>query len=256
MKGKQFVKAHKRQLMTVLALTVVIYVFAGVGIFSYYQSKDNVTNRISSNNGSVTIYEPRWDSVGQYKAQKSEPGMRIEKDPYAKNDGQIDLYVRLKMTISLGDYEGNLMDNVNSDIGEVGVPSDLKRFREIIKAIKLEDNTQFITLNDSSENVGEWTVESPTVSGGNFIPGSIDYNGSTLTICFYYTKSDPGGEMYRLKPEEWTTKLFDHLDIPIYKKDYLGVFDQAYSITVQAEGIPADNYNSLAASDAASEFND
>ena len=36
--------------------------------------------------------------------------------------------------------------------------------------------------------------------------------------------------------------LFDYVAVPIYKEDYLGVFDQPYTITVQAEGIPAANY--------------
>ena len=45
-----------------------------------------------------------------------------------------------------------------------------------------------------------------------------------------------------VKPKESTKELFDHIDIPIYKKDYLGVFDQPYDIILEAEGIPAANY--------------
>ena len=44
-------------------------------------------------------------------------------------------------------------------------------------------------------------------------------------------------QMAVLKPGVGTPKLFSGLVCPIYKKDYLTVFDQSYTINVYAEGI-------------------
>ena len=49
-------KAYKRQILTAAALAAIVYVFAAIGILSYLQSNDTVTNRIISKNGSVTLY--------------------------------------------------------------------------------------------------------------------------------------------------------------------------------------------------------
>ena len=96
-----FLAKNKRQKLTILAVGFIVYVLALSGIFSYFHGSDAVTNRISAAQGSVTIQEPNWDSTGQYKARASEPGMKIEKDPSGYNNGQVDLYIRLKMTIEL-----------------------------------------------------------------------------------------------------------------------------------------------------------
>jgi hypothetical protein len=57
--------------------------------------------------------------------------------------------------------------------------------------------------------------------------------------------------MKLVKPQESTKELFNHIDIPVYKKDYFGVFDQPYNITLEAEGVPASNYpNGLTAAEA------
>ena len=94
---KGFLAKNKRQKLTILAVGFIVYVLALSGIFSYFHGSDAVTNRISAAQGSVTIQEPNWDSTGQYKAQVSEPGMKIEKDPSGYNNGQVNLYIWLKM---------------------------------------------------------------------------------------------------------------------------------------------------------------
>jgi hypothetical protein len=179
---------------------------------------------MDAKNGSVSIQEPAWDSIGQYKAKASEPGMKIEKDPFGYNNGRIDLYIRLKMTIKADSYtpkndtyEANFTDNKEN------------RVAAILEAIKLADGTAFLSGTSTNNE--------------NFI---MDVDSENGIYYFYYTGGDKNAEnanmMRIVKPQEGTKELFDYIDIPVYKKDYLGVFDQPYDIILEAEGIPAANY--------------
>ena len=98
---------NKRQMLTATALVFIVYVLLLAGIFSYYHSEDTVTNKYIAKNTSVKLLEPEWDTVGQNKAKASEPGMIIPKNPYARNEGQNNLYIRLKMTLSLGRFDAS-----------------------------------------------------------------------------------------------------------------------------------------------------
>lgn len=77
---------------------------------------------------------------------------------------------------------------------------------------------------------------------------TVPESGKTV-YYFYYTngkKSDENADMMEIvKPNESTKELFNHIDIPIYKKDYLGVFDQPFNITLEAEGIPVGSETTL-----------
>ena len=90
-------KSGKRQKLTILFALFIFNILLLSGIFAYFQSKDEVTNRYHAKNAVVRLLEPDWDSVGQNLAKASEPGMTIPKNPYAKNEGQNDLYIRLKI---------------------------------------------------------------------------------------------------------------------------------------------------------------
>ena len=223
-------KAYKRQILTAAALAAIVYVFAAIGILSYLQSNDTVTNRIISKNGSVTLYEPHWDSTGQYKAKKSEPGMTIEKDPYAVNNGQIDIYTRLKVTVRLGG---------NSSV------SNADRLAAILKAIKYKnDNNEYVPL--FTESSGVWSCSnSKYYLVGFTINNSNDY----LIMYFFYTNGDNENHMQIVSPDESTPVLFDRVDIPIYKKDYLGIFDKPYDIYVEAQAVPASDFTDIPKAD-------
>ncbi len=217
-------KKNKRQKITMISVVFIVYVMLLAGIFSYFQSEDMVTNRMEAKNGSVTIIEPEWDRKGQYKARASEPGMEIEKDPKGHNNGQNDLYIRLKMTIDLGTY------TAKNDSYEENFPDDDgRRIDSILKAIKLENDNDFLNSSLTETNNSDFKMDTKTQSG-------------KTVYYFYYTNGDTDNKMCIVKPDESTSELFDHLEIPIYKKDYLGVFDQPYSITLTAEGIPSANY--------------
>ena len=249
MKGVCIVKIYKK-INKSIALTIGTASIVVMALtMAYFTSSDAVTNRMTAVHGSVIIQEPLWDSTGQFMAQKSEPGMEIPKNPSGLNDGQIDLYVRLKMTIELGKYSGNLSGNDTAD-GYVGIPTNAKRLKAIVEAIKNENNEQFLTL-DTTGTVSKWKITS--CNNSKFIAEETNYGGdSALIFYFYYTNGSEN--MCIVKPEESTAELFHHLDIPIYKKDYLGVFDQQYRITLQAEGIPVREDEPLTAADASAKF--
>lgn len=236
---------NKRQMITVGAALFIVYVLLLSGIFSYFHSEDAITNRLDAKSGAVTIQEPAWDSTGQYKAKASEPGMKIEKDPSGYNNGQVDLFIRLKMTIDASSYTKK-----NDTYDKSYRYSEGYRINAILDQIKLANNNSFLN------------AERTATTNTNFIMDTPKENGKTV-YYFYYTGGNKNGEnadtMKIVKPKESTKELFDHIDIPIYKKDYLGVFDQPYDIILEAEGIPAANYpNGLTVEEAkgnASPFN-
>lgn len=244
---------NKRQLLTVVSAVFIISALMLTGIFSYFHSEDVVTNKLTGMNGSVLLREPEWDSRGQKMAAASEPGMNIPKDPYALNDGETDLYIRLKMTVRLADFDGTgKTDAYKEDFRYTAA----QRLKPIVEAIKLNasetDDTAFVTL-DPTGNVSAWTVTT-----GNtlyYTDGANHGDNESLVYYFYYTAGSTDSEgaplMAAVKPGDATAKLFRRIELPIYKKDYLGVFDQGYDIDILAEGIPAADMPVLKAAEAA-----
>ena len=247
---KGFLAKNKRQKLTILAVGFIVYVLALSGIFSYFHGSDAVTNTLRSvsqsqnEEGSVTIIEPQWDAVGETMAEHMEPGMQIPKDPSGKNDGDQDLYIRLKMTISFDAYVGKLTKN-KTDLtpqeiqnGEIGIPSDDERMQRIIEQIIFDPSTspatQFMTYNGTN-----WTCHNPSYS---LEPGT---NTEKPYVFYFYYIDSNSGNMKSVSPGGTTEPLFQRVDIPIYKKDYLGVFDQTFNITLEAEGIPVGSETTL-----------
>lgn len=245
---KQLTHKEKRRNLLLLLAFLVIYVLVLRGIFAYLQSEDTVSNRMTGKNGSVTLLEPAWDSKGQAMAAKSEPGMQIPKNPYGWNDGQVDLFIRLRMTVSLGDFKAAGKTQSYRDAYADAEGRDARRLREIVKAIRFVDgdtDVPLLTLDDSASDVQSWTAAA-CANGLFFCDGENEAeNGSSLVFYFYYTAGDTLGEnamMRAVQPGAGTAELFQRVDIPVYKADYLGVFDQPYTVTVEAEGIPAGAY--------------
>ena len=241
MKFKAFVRkllrGRKRQRITILSAGFIVYVMLLSGIFAYFHSEDAVSNRLEGKSGSVTIQEPGWDSLGQAKAEAMEPGMTIEKDPSGVNNGQVEVFIRLKMTVDLKDFDGtgktqdyisNFKDNFDPDTNSTNTERSERRLNNILSAIKLADGTALLSINNDDYDF----IMDPV----------IDTDTGKTVYYFYYTGGDADKKMKAVKPGEATTALFDHLDIPKYKKDYLGVFDQRFEINLTAEGIPVSAY--------------
>lgn len=238
---KWLFRRGKRQKLTVLSAFFAGYVLLLSGMFAYFHSKDAVANRFSAQGGSVTLLEPDWDYEGQDLAKISEPGMQIKKNPYGFNNGQVDLYIRLKLTITLDGY------TPRNDTYETSFPDDAdgraRRLKSIAEAIRLNDGTPLLTL-DTTGNVSSWTA---ACSNTDFQiePANASGSDDSLVFYFYYTGSSgtvPNDNMAVVQPQQGTTELFRRVDIPVLKKDWLGVFDQRYTITMAAEAIPTVNY--------------
>ena len=254
---------NKRQMLAAIALLLIVYVLLLAGIFSYFHSEDAVTNRMTAKNGSVTIQEPDWDKTGQFMAKASEPGMEIKKDPSGYNNGQVDLYIRLKMTIeldSLTQAEKDLKTQEYKDT-YLTLKNDVRRLKTIaenIKYVSADNASAFITLDTSDADVRNWSITD--CSNSYFVPDSANQSvdDDKLVFYFYYTNGQKNVEnkelMCRVAPDESTKELFHRVDIPEYKKDYLGVFDQPYKIIVQAEAIPVGNDTSLTFDEAKVKF--
>lgn len=265
---ERFLKTNRRQKLVTVSLAFSAYVLLLVGIFSYLQGKDAVTNKLSAKSGGLTILEPAWDNGGQAMAAASEPGMIIPKNPYGYNDGETELYVRIKMTVELGEYDNtvNGLSGNDTDDGEVGIPNDAKRLEKIVNSIMIGDgdgaeaDTNFITLDTSADTVSGWKIASCSNNKFYFDPVNYSGNGadknSKLVFYFYYTDGDAGQKMVNVRAHASTAELFQYVEIPIYKKDYLGVFDQKYSISLEAEGVPVKGNEGLVADKAADVFDE
>ena len=277
---KKIASQRPRQKFTVLASVFIVYVVMLSGIFSYFHSADTVTNRFSGKGGSVILYEPLWDSKGQKMSQASQPGMSIPKNPYAVNDGQVDEYIRLKMTVkaepfvcrkendgvTLNEtYKNNFNDNTGSekstDLTDAQLTARLnRRLNSILYAIKIgsgDSKRDLFTWSDrENKDISEWTgIGSSSDRYVMYAGGDAENTDTSRVYYFYYTDGDADGKMKIVSPGEATSELFDMIEVPIYKKDYLGVFDQGYTITIQAEAVPSGNYpDGLTAEDAQDEF--
>lgn len=242
-----------------MLLSFVLYAFIISKIFAYYSSEDVTTNRISTKSIGLELYEPEWDAVGSVLATKSEPGMMIPKDPYAKNTGNMDEVVRLKLEIRLDDSKSKLP--AGNDGGDmIVIASDTDRKVAILKAILYDNDTSFMDINLGNSNALGNNI---SVKGSDGNTYTVNYRGTDFLIeeagdsgsesfdfYFYYIGNNPiggttGYESYNrketvmeiLEPRDNTSELFNKLVYPIYKKDYLTIFDQGYDIHVYAEGI-------------------
>ena len=237
-----FFHKRKRQKITVIAALLIVYSVAAAGIFSYFHGSDQVTNRFSAekSDASVTVEEIKWNETGKKMASAMEAGMVIPKDPKGVNDGDEELYIRLKMTVSLDNVTGNLTSGVdNAATGELGMPTNDRRNRSILEAIKINEASLFTNTGAALDSWGCSHGDYVWVEEGQVLSDNM------LVFYFYYTageKRSAADIMKLVKPGESTTELFTAIELPVYKHEFLGVFDQSFRINIQAEAVPASNY--------------
>ena len=248
---------NRQQRLTALALLIIVNVLLTTGVFAYFHSSDFVTNRITAEQTppeqplpdertSVILKEPQWYEKGMEKASAFEPGMTIEKNPYAYNDGESDIYVRIKMTISVEESQNENLNAVTANDSEIRKLSATEVRDRILKSLMLSDGkTPLVATIDSD---GEIEINHSLFSSETAVP--CDYaveKESDFTYYFYFVNQAQTAvdtsEMIVLHPEESSAELFCYVDIPVYKKDYLGVFDQGYEITLIAEAVPVKSCN-------------
>lgn len=244
----------KRKKLTAVSAVFVAHILLFAGMFSYFHSEDSVTNTLEAKNICVKLLEPNWDLTGRLKAAAMEPGMTIPKNPYAKNDGQSNLFVRIKMTVVLDNF--NTEGKSNEYTREF--KSNDRRKNVILDAIQMNTDPAVDaplfkwTTAPTAEN---WMKDGELdVSDCNHASYYMEYDAAASTaeaddssakyvFYFYYITGTKNGESSLLKAVPSggeTPELFSQLAVPVYKQDWLGVFDQKFDITLEAQGIPAD----------------
>lgn len=179
--------------------------------FAYFSSRDVVTNAFASSEVSITLLEPEWVSTGQKKAEKAEPGMWIEKDPYVYNDSEQPVYVRLKIYVKVKAENGKYVEVDNT------------LYNAVINALYCVNESTSTTLltNNISNNSAFY----------------LDDDG-----WFYYAQEK--GETITctaLASGSSTAALFNGIQLPYLKKDFNnGVFNKDFRIDIVAQGIATD----------------
>ena len=185
-------------------------------------------------------------------AQQSEPGMDIPKDPRGYNDGDIPLYIRLSMRIRLSAADNRNLEGSDEYGGNyVGQPDKIKRMKAVIGAIMLDNEHSisgkeepFITVATTDPEIKNWRVLSCNNKLFYCDMENHSKNSDEVEYWFYYTGeagSDPHQlKMERVDPANETAQLFQQISVPVYKREYYGVFDQKYQIFLKAEGVPVE----------------
>ena len=225
-------KIKKSAVLTIATASILITALT----MAYFVSSDSVTNRLNAQHPSIVLLEPEWDKTGQFMASRSEPGMNIPKDPYAENDGKVSEYCRIKMTVTAFGANTRENDGINGQ----------KRLQSIIHAICMSDEpTERFVIVNNDLSIKLLNNASFALSNTDELETVVsDSDIRSVTYYFYYMGTDEFGNtnstMKILEPEESTERLFEYVNLPIYKQDYLGIFNLNYSITLQAESVPAE----------------
>ena len=204
---KKFKTSLKNQIMLSLFMLIAGLLLC-VGSLAYFTSQDEVTNTVNAKMPSIALYEPKWDSEGADMAQKAVPGMEIPKDPYLYNNSEAEVYVRMKVEITVDGTTLNATDAL---------------YQKIISYIYYNYNFD--------EETGNLFYD--TESGKYNNPDFYYYGG-----YFYYVENEVENKSCKaLKPHEATPKLFECIELPVKKSDFDGVFDNKFTIKVIAEGV-------------------
>ena len=201
---KKFKFSLKSQIMLSLCMLIAGLLLC-VGSLAYFTSHDEVTNTVNAKMPSIALYEPKWDSEGAKMAQKAVPGMEIPKDPYIYNNSEAEVYVRMKVEITVDGTTLNATDAL---------------YQKIISYIYYNYNFD--------EETGNLFYD--TESGKYNNPDFNYYDG-----YFYYARGDT---CKALESHKATSKLFDCIKLPVKKTDFNnGIFDKKFTIKVIAEGV-------------------
>ena len=165
------------------------------------------------------------------------------------------MYIRLKMTIRLGKFK-NKNDTYQASFNPDSTYSSRRRpwlISEALRLVQGSQDTSFLTL-DRTGDVSGWRIAG--CGNDSFVCDPENRSGKEgeLVFYFYYTAGDAQADaplMRRVASEKETAALFDRVDIPVFKDRYPGVFDQPYSILLEAQGIPAEEGTVLTVEQAA-----
>ncbi len=214
------IKSNKKTVVLSCVLVFAVgLLICGLSI-AFFSGRDAVTNKATSKEITIKLFEPDWQETGKAKASKMEPGMTIEKDPYIYNASEDDVYVRMKIVIKTVDDDGKYV--------EIDPDSDATIYYAIMSAIYCQiESTEVTDVPLVTKNGSTYSYTNPA----GFIR---DDDG------WYYYKDGQG--YTSLAPGESTECLFYYLKLPVLKSEYNGIFDSGFQIEVIAQAVSATTY--------------
>jgi hypothetical protein len=102
--------------------------------------------------------------------------------------------------------------------------TDTDRYNAILSAIYLDNDTKFAEITENEDETYSYAYN---LNDGFIYDKSDDW--------FYYETKSYG--FTPLLPGEETPLLFSSIKIPVLKTDYNGIFDEKFSIFVEAQAI-------------------
>lgn len=104
-----------RKKLVSLCLVLALLVTAAVGAtFAYFTDSDSATNEFTLGNVQIDLEEPAWEGP----LEGVVPGVAYEKDPYVKNVGVNDAWIRVDVTVTDA-REFNAIIGEGADLGEI-----------------------------------------------------------------------------------------------------------------------------------------
>ena len=199
-------KKLNKRIIYGLSMSVI---FAVSFIAAFFSAKDMVTNRFFSANLSTMLLEPKWK---QYNAENIVPEQVIDKDPCVTNDGEVDAYVYIEVSVPYYMENVNVENSTGVLVKDDGTnllsKSALPVFKFIADGVDNDNNYNALnsTLDSREQDVNDanWEiVGTPEVSG----------TGSSGVIKYVYAYTDGAGNLKELKPGDTTITLFDKVKL-------------------------------------------
>lgn len=102
MKVKEFIKNNKKK---VGAATMAALLFAGGATYAYFTDSNVLTNTFNIGNVDSTLVEEAWDSADPSEHENLAPNAVLAKDPKVQNNGTLDMYTFLQVTVPKADVK-------------------------------------------------------------------------------------------------------------------------------------------------------
>lgn len=145
----------KKKTITICLVIMLLAIGIAGGSLAYFTGNDSATNTFTVGNVDIDLLEPSWDGDGNGQ-QIADPGVAVAKDPYVKNVGKNDAWIRVNVTVS-----------------------EAAAFKAAMAAHNLTDLNAIF----GGHPAGDWTLAGT----------SEDSEKDTITYSYYYNQILPSG---------------------------------------------------------------
>ena len=207
--------------------------FAVTAIAAFFSAKDTVSNRFLTKNMSTYLSEPNWKPT---EATNITPEEVVDKDPKITNDGEIDVYTYLVVTVPyyqqyvFAEDQAGQAITVSEGTANVMTSTPLPMFRFITSGMSDTDN--YNSLNSDLQK-----LEQQVNSGWSLVKGypkaepwSSGANSGVITYVYAYT----GTSATVLKPlpvGAETPTLFDKVKLVNIRENNVNPLENIFANT-------------------------